>query len=924
MKDKSYLTNIEYINDIFEQYLSDSSVIDSSWRYFFDGFTLNSDNESLTLENVPKEELEDIYNEFKVLNLIDDYRKRGHLFTETNPVRKRRHYSPTLDIENYGLQKEHLTKKFKAASEIGLPVSTLDTIINHLKQTYCRSIGVEYMYIRTPDIIRWFKQKMEPIKNEPQLTITDKKRIYSDLVRATFFEQFLHKKFIGQKRFSLEGVDAIIPTLNFAADYASDKGVEEIVLGMSHRGRLTVLANFIEKPIDELFQEYVGKSYDDESILGDVKYHLGFNNIRVSNNGKKLFVSLLPNPSHLETVAPVALGFAKARINKKHQRNFDKLLPIVIHGDAAIAAQGIVYETAQMSQLEGYGVGGTIHIVLNNQVGFTTNYTEGRSSTYSTDVAKITQSPVFHVNADNPEALVFVTQLAIEFRQTFHRDVYIDILGYRKYGHNEGDEPRFTQPTLYKAIEQHPNVRQLYYEKLVQEFPSIANELKTIEQNYSSKLQQAYDNALQMPIVKVKHFLHEEWENYRHATQTDFELNINTSVNEDLLRKLAIQLNTLPQDKTFFSKAIKILNERIQLINNKKVDWALAEQLAFATLLNEQHSVRISGQDSERGTFSHRHSALVVEDTDEKYYPLKNISSTQAPFYVYNSLLSEYGVLGFEYGYSLASPNDLTIWEAQFGDFHNVGQVIIDQYLSSAKDKWSLMSGLTLFLPHGYEGQGPEHSSASIERFLILAANENMILANLTTPANLFHLLRRQVKAPFRLPLVIFTPKSALRHPLNISQLTTLAESSFQDIIDDNVPFKEKIKQVLICSGKIYYELFEAREKNNIDDTAIIRIEQIYPLNKTKLHQIIASYSHVQRIAWVQEEPANMGIWNYFRLNADIPNILGICRPSSGSTAPGLYELHKIQQQKIIDKAFKKCTCNKLDEYCYMSCSENI
>ncbi|HOU98454.1 MAG TPA: 2-oxoglutarate dehydrogenase E1 component [Bacteroidales bacterium] len=921
MNHQSYLSNIEYINEIYQQYLIDPYSIDSSWRYFFDGFSMRNHEHSTSKSNI---NIESIYDEFKVLNLIDDYRKRGHLFTETNPVRKRRKYSPTLDIENYGLTNEHLNKKFKASSEIGLKEASLKEIIEHLKLTYCKSIGVEYMYIRTPEIIKWFKQKMEPRKNQPAFNEKEKLEIYSDLVKATFFEQFLHKKFIGQKRFSLEGVDAIIPALDFASESASNLGVEEIVLGMSHRGRLTVLANFLEKPLYELFEEYIGKSYDDESILGDVKYHLGYNNIKTLSSGKQLFISMLPNPSHLETVAPVALGFAKARILKVHKQNFDKLLPIVIHGDAAISAQGIAYETAQMSQLDGYGVGGTLHFVLNNQVGFTTNYTEGRSSTYSTDIAKVTQSPVFHVNADDPESLILAVQLAIEFRQTFHRDVYIDILGYRKYGHNEGDEPRFTQPTLYKLISNHKNVRQLYFEKLIQENASIEQRLREIENQYNQQLQQEFEKAQQKPIVPIKHFLNDEWKNYRHASNKDFEQPVKTTFPSEELKKLAIQINSLPEHKKFFSKAIKIVEDRLNLISNNKVDWALGEQLAFATLLVEGHSIRLSGQDSERGTFSHRHSAFVIEDTDEKYYPLKNISEKQAPFYVYNSLLSEYGVLGFEYGYSLANSEHLTIWEAQFGDFHNVGQVIIDQFISSAKDKWSLMSGLTLLLPHGYEGQGPEHSSARIERFLVLAANENMILANLTNPANLFHLLRRQVKAPYRLPLIIFTPKSALRHPLNISSIEELSNGNFQDIIDDLEINKDNAKQILLCSGKIYYELFEERKNKNIEDTAIIRIEQLYPLNIQKLNNLIAMYPNVKRIAWVQEEPANMGAWNFIRLNANIPNILGICRPASGSTAPGLLELHKIQQQKILDKAFGKCKCKNVEEYCYMSCSEKI
>jgi len=918
--DEYCINNLNYVEDLNELYFNNPSVIDKSWKYFFDGFYLSQDN---SYEIPDKQFLENIHEEFKVLRLIDDYRKRGHLFTETNPVRKRRKYSPTLDINNYDLSEHHLTKKYKAAKELGLPENTtLQEIINHLKQTYCRSIGVEFMYIRFPEIVSWFKEKMETIKNTPTFSIEQKKKIYKYLIEASFFEQFLHKKFVGQKRFSLEGIEAIIPALQYLAEYAINFEVEEITLGMAHRGRLTVLANFFEKPLNELFREYIGKNYDDDSVLGDVKYHLGYNSTKKIGN-KELFMSLLPNPSHLETVGPVSLGFAKSRINNIHNGNYNKLLPIIIHGDAAISGQGIVYETAQMSLLEGYGVGGTIHFVLNNQVGFTTNYIEGRSSIYATDIGKITHSPIFHVNADDPEAIAYVVMLALEFRQKFHRDVYIDILGYRKHGHNEGDEPRFTQPTLYKAIEAHQPVRKIYFDKLTNEYQNIKDELIEIEKEYTNKLEKEFDVAKQNETVVVNHFLENKWKDFKHLSKKNAFDIVETSFSKERLKELAIQLKTLPSNKKFFSKAIKIIQEQISLINQEKVDWAISEHLAFATLLVEGHSVRLSGQDSERGTFNHRHAALVIEDTDEKYFPLKNLSESKAKFYIYNSLLSEYAVLAFEYGYSLASPNDLTIWEAQFGDFHNVGQVIIDQYISSAKDKWGMMSGLVLFLPHGYEGQGPEHSSARIERFLVLAANENMVIANVTTPANFFHLLRRQVKSKYRLPLILFTPKSTLRHPLNISTFDELAYGKFTEVIDDNEAKKETIKQIVLCSGKIYYELYEFRKKNQLNDTAIIRLEQLYPLHKELIYEIIKSYPNNQRIAWAQEEPANMGAWNFIRTNLTKLNLIGICRPPSGSTALGLYDLHKKQQEKIIEKAFKLCDCKNIDEYCYMKCTEN-
>lgn len=921
MNFSNYLNNIDYILELLEEYHQNPANIEKSWKYFFDGYSLTTDNQNYATANI---NIDNIYNEFKVLQLIDDYRKRGHLFTETNPVRKRRNYTPTLELKNYGLKEDLLNKPFKASEEIGLKNATLKKIIQHLKDTYCRSIGVEYMYIRNPEIVNWLKTRMETTRNSRIFSRDEKIKIFQKIAETFLFEQFLHKKFPGQKRFSVEGVDAILPALNVIAEYASQKGIKEIALGMAHRGRLTVLANFFEKPLHEIFTEYIGKEYDDNNILGDVKYHLGYERIKTFDS-QSIKLILLPNPSHLETIDSILLGFAKARIKHFYNDDNKQYLPIIIHGDAALAGQGIVYETAQMSQLPGYSTGGTIHIVLNNQVGFTTNYIEGRSSTYCTDVAKILQVPIFHVNADDVESLIYVIELAIDFRQKYQKDVYIDILGYRKHGHNEGDEPRFTQPTLYKAISSHPSLKTIYYKQLINEDFSIEPILKQIEDTYQKRLEEEYEKAKQKPIVNVFHFLSDIWHNYTHADEKIIAQNIITGLKKEHILRYLTELNTLPTDKKFFPKAYKIIEERLKLLNNNQLDWALAEQLTFASLIAEGHPVRLSGQDSERGTFSHRHSHFVIEDTDERYYPLKNFSEAKASFDIYNSPLSEYGVLGFEYGYSLTTPHGLTIWEAQFGDFHNVGQVIIDQYISSAKDKWGLLSGITLFLPHGYEGQGPEHSSARIERFLVLAANTNMILAYPSNPANFFHLLRRQAKAHYRLPLIVFTPKSLLRHPLNISDIEEFSQDKFfTDIYDDLLTSKETIKQVIICSGKIYYELLDYRIKNNIEDTAIIRVEQLYPLNKTRLLNIIRSYPKSNRILWVQEEPANMGAWNYIRLNLPEINIIGVCRPPSGSTAPGLYELHLKQQQKIIEKAFKKCECQNIDEYCYMTCTENL
>jgi len=700
---------------------------------------------------------------------------------------------------------------------------------------------------------------MESTKNRINFNKEQKSDIFKILLKTVGFEQFLHKKFVGQKRFSLEGAEALIPALGYAVEHGVEMGIKEFIIGNSHRGRLNILANIFKKPYHSIFSEYSGKTYDEDNILGDVKYHLSYDTHIKSRSGKEMFLALLPNPSHLETVGPVTQGLARARIESEYKNDFNKVCPIVIHGDAAIAAQGVVYETIQMSQLEGYKTGGTLHFVVNNQVGFTTNYIDARSSTYCTDIAKVTLSPVFHVNGDDVEAVLYTIQLALEYREKFHSDVFIDLLCYRKYGHNEGDEPRFTQPILYKEIASHPNVRDIYSKYLIGTGVLTQEDVTQKLQSFNNKLDEQLEISKQSEKVEIKHFLHEKWANYRYANENDFLISPQTGVNYQKLINLSEKINYLPKEKKFFNKIEKIVNDRKKLISENKVDWALAELLAYASIVTENYPVRISGQDSERGTFSHRHSTFHVDDTDEKWCPLKNIAPEQAKFQIYNSLLSEYAVLGFEYGYAMGTPNGLTIWEAQFGDFHNVAQVIIDQYLSSAEDKWGLMNGLVLFLPHGFEGQGPEHSSARIERFLVLAANNNMQIVNCSTPANIFHVLRRQVFTDYRKPLIIFTPKSLLRHPLCISNINELSEGCFNEVIDDIVENKNPINQLIICSGKVYYEILIEKQKINDIQTAIIRLEQFYPFPLQKLKNIISQYSNSQRTIWVQEEPANIG-----------------------------------------------------------------
>jgi 2-oxoglutarate dehydrogenase E1 component len=917
MDEYTYLGNSEIgsIEQLWDAYKTEPASVDKSWQEFFKGFEFALKNFSSST-SVSTE----FDKELQVLNLIEGYRRRGHLFTKTNPVRARRTYTPTLDIENYGLNMADLEKVFQSGKGLGIGPAKLKDIVDFLQQTYCQSVGAEYLYIRNPDIVQWLQDKMEASRNTPVFTVEEKKHFYDHLKVAVGFEQFIHKKFVGQKRFSLEGAEVTIPALDAVIERGSELGIEEFVVGMAHRGRLNVLANVLKKPYEDIFREFAAIDYDEENSLGDVKYHLGFDNSVKTDSGKNIKLNLVPNPSHLETVSPIVQGIARAKIRKDYNRDFDKVAAIIIHGDAAVATQGVVYETLQMSQLDGYKTGGTIHIVINNQVGFTTNYLEARSSTYCTDIAKVTLSPVFHVNGDDVEAIIYTVQLAMEFRQKFHRDVFIDILCYRKYGHNEGDEPRFTQPLLYKAINQHPNPRDIYSEKLIEQGIFTPDEPKQLEKEFDVLLDQKLEISKLNLKLKIRQFLKDEWKGFRYARNGDVFKPVSTALTKELVISLLQDINNLPDDKKFFSKVYKIVDERKEMVVNNRLDWSLGELLAYSSLMTEGFPIRLSGQDSERGTFAHRHAAFVIEDSDEKYFPLKNICDKKAPFHVFNSPLSEYGVLGFEYGYSMVMSNGLTIWEAQFGDFHNVAQVIIDQYISSAEEKWGLMNGLTMFLPHGYEGQGPEHSSARIERFLVLCANNNMQIVVPSSPANHFHLLRRQMKRDFRLPLVVFTPKSMLRLPKCTSPIEDFTKGHFQEVIDDNIVDAPQVKQVVCCYGKLYYELIDQRELNKAFDTAIIRVEQLYPFPAEELTRVIKKYKNASRWIWAQEEPENMGAWSFVnRIYKDFP-LLQICRPASGSPAAGLVEIHKLRQKKIYDKIFYKCNCERKEGYCGMQC----
>ena len=903
----SYLGNadVSQIEELYQQFLKDPVSMEKSWKDFFEGFEfarLNySSNGKSDKTNIP----ENVKKEFNVINLINGYRTRGHLFTKTNPVRERRHYLPTLDVENFGLNNSDLETVFHSGSLIGIGPATLNKIIKHLQQTYCASIGAEYKYIRSPEIVTWLENKMESSLNMPVFSIEQKRRILEKLTEAVAFENFVHTKFVGQKRFSLEGCETLIPALDAIIEFGAQQGIKEYVIGMSHRGRLNVLANILGKTYEEIFTEFEGLEYDELGFAGDVKYHLGFSSDVVTSDGHKVHLSVAPNPSHLEAVDPVVQGIVRSKIDNTPGGDENQIAPILIHGDAAVAAQGVVYEVIQMSLLKGYRTGGTIHLVVNNQIGFTTNYIDGRSSTYCTDVAKVTLSPVFHVNADDVEALVYTIQLALEYRQKFHRDVFIDILGYRKYGHNEGDEPRFTQPLLYKAIAAHQDPRKIYNEKLLSQGEVEGNLVREMEVSFKEMLEKSLDTARQIKKKKVKSFLEGSWKGLRLATPEDFIKSPTTGVDENVLRSIGKKITELPTGKNFFSKTVRLFEERKKMVPAGSFDWAMGELLAYGSLLNEGFPVRITGQDVERGTFSHRHAVIQVEDSEENYVPLNNIENGQAPFRIYNSLLSEYAVLGFEYGFALSTPNTLVIWEAQFGDFNNGAQIIIDQYISSAEDKWNRMNGIVLLLPHGYEGQGAEHSSGRIERFLNLSAGYNMNILNCTTPANFFHALRRQMHRPFRKPLVIFTPKSLLRHPRCISQINEFSSGSFRELIDDSNVVAEKVRKVLICSGKIYYELLEQKEKDQAEHIAIVRLEQLYPLPVDQLQKIKQRYKNAKQWIWIQEEPVNMGAWSYLlRVATPIIPLSSITRPESASPATGSYKTHDREQRQLIAEAF--------------------
>ncbi len=913
MKDLQFITNSHpgYIENLYNDFVKDPESIDAELRKFFEGYdfalgSVQPGREAKMNGQPSTANTANLEKEFAVYKLIQAYRKKGHLVAKTNPIRERRNRHANLELEHFGLKEQDLDTEFEAAQFANLPKSSLKNIIARLQQAYTHHVGVEFTYIKNQEKVDWLTNAMEKTLVEP-IAVEQKKRILQKLNEGVIFEKFLHTKYIGQKRFSLEGGETTIAALDAILNTSSENNVEEVVIGMAHRGRLNVLANVLGKTYEQIFTEFEGTAIPDTTMgSGDVKYHQGFSSDVTSASGKNIHLKLCPNPSHLEAVDPLVIGFARSKADVLYNSDFDKILPVLIHGDASVAGQGIVYEVLQMSKLKGYYTGGTIHFVINNQIGFTTDFDDARSADYCTSVASMVQAPVFHVNGDDAEAVVKVSEIATLYRQKFNSDIFIDMVCYRRHGHNEGDEPKFTQPTLYALIDKHLNPREVYTQFLIENGEPDAKALaKQMEQQFLSELQERLDEVKQNPLPYTYQKPEQWWQSLRKATPEDFNASPVTAIKESELKALFDGLMKWPGDFKPLKKVEKLIQDKIKLFaDQQKIDWATAELLAYASLLTEGKDVRMSGQDIKRGTFSHRHAVLYDETTNAEYNRLDHMKENQSPFRIYNSLLSEYAVLGFEYGYAMANPNALVLWEAQFGDFVNGAQIIIDQFIAGSETKWQRMNGVVMLLPHGYEGQGPEHSSARMERFLQQCAELNMVITNITTAANFFHVLRRQLAWPFRKPLVEFTPKANLRHPGSYSEIAAFTSGGFKEVYDDET-IKEaaSVTKVLFCSGKVYFDLLERKQKDNRTDIAIIRLEQIYPLPQNQLDALYKKYSKAIWY-WVQEEPMNMGAATFLRMNVKNINFYIISRQASASTATGYSKVHAKEQAEIIDMAF--------------------
>jgi 2-oxoglutarate dehydrogenase E1 component len=912
MKDFSYITNSHpaYIESLYRAFEADPSSVDPDLKKFFEGFdfavNIGAVSDVKTSVNGTAVSVGNLSKEFAVYQLIQAYRKKGHLIATTNPIRPRKDRKANLDLSYFGLSDSDLATKFDAGKFIGLEQATLKDILAKLTKCYASSVGVEYSALNDMERIQWLADAVETRFAQP-FGIEDRRRILEKLNQGVLFEKFLHTKYIGQKRFSLEGGENTIPALDSIISTSAKDGVEEVIIGMAHRGRLNVLANILGKTYEQIFTEFEGKAVPDTTMgSGDVKYHMGYSGVMETADGHRVNLKLAPNPSHLEAVDPVVLGFARAKADVLYSSDYKKVLPILIHGDASVAGQGIVYEIVQMSNLRGYYTGGTIHFVINNQIGFTTDFDDARSSDYCTSLAAMIQAPVLHVNGDDAEAVVRAAQIAAEYRQRFNADIFIDMLCYRRHGHNEGDDPKYTQPHLYALIDKHPNPREVYTQYLMNNGKSEAQGLaKEMEQKFWNDLQERLDEIKQNPLPYKFQLPEEWWRSLRKATATDFEQSPATAISESEFRRLFQGLMQWPDTIKPLKKVEKLLQDKIKLFEGEqKVDWSTGELLAYASLLVEGKIVRMSGQDVKRGTFSHRHAVIRDEATDKGYNRLNHFQENQQRFLIYNSLLSEYGVLGFEYGYAMANPNALVLWEAQFGDFCNGAQTMIDQFISSGEQKWQRMNGVVMLLPHGYEGQGPEHSSARLERFLQMCAELNMIVTNITTAANFFHVLRRQLTWDFRKPLINFSPKANLRHPGSYSHINEFINGGFQEVIDDaSIAEASSVKKVLFCSGKIYFDLAEKQQKENRTDVAIVRVEQLYPLPEKQLAALYKKYAKAVWF-WVQEEPLNMGAAAFLRMNLTSINYGIISRQASAATATGYMKVHQQEQAEIIETAF--------------------
>ncbi|MDP3665351.1 MAG: 2-oxoglutarate dehydrogenase E1 component [Sediminibacterium sp.] len=911
MKDFSYITSSHpaYIEGLYHDFIKDPASVDPDMKKFFEGFdfAVSSGLKGSDRPTVPDSPATtDWMKEIRVYRMILGYRNKGHLLATTNPIRARKDRGANLDLAFFGLSEAGMDATYQVGNLLGLGATTLRKILAHLQNSYANHVGIEFKYISDQARVDWLTNEMEKGFSQP-IGLEQKKRILEKLNQGVMFEKFLHTKYIGQKRFSLEGGETTIAALDAIINVAANNEVSEVVIGMAHRGRLNVLANIMGKTYEQIFSEFEGTSTPDQTMgSGDVKYHMGYGSEVLTADNKVMHLKLMPNPSHLEAVDPVVVGFSRAKADVMYESEFDRILPILIHGDASVAGQGIVYEILQMSYLRGYYTGGTIHFVINNQIGFTTDFDDARSADYCTSLAAMVQAPVLHVNGDDAESVVKCAEIATRYRQEFNSDIFIDMVCYRKHGHNEGDDPKYTQPQLYALIDKHQNPREIYTHFLIENGEADAQQLaRDMEKKFWADLQERLDEIKQNPLPY--HYQQPElaWKSLRKATAEDFDSSPSTAVSEEEITRLFNSLMQWPADFKPLKKVEKLLQDKIKLLAaEQKIDWATGELLAYGSLLVQGNIVRMSGQDVQRGTFSHRHAILRDEHTNKAYNRLNHFREKQEKFRIYNSLLSEYGVLGFEYGYAMANPNALVIWEAQFGDFSNGAQTMIDQFIAAGEQKWQRQNGVVMLLPHGYEGQGPEHSSGRMERFLQLCAELNLVVTNITTAANLFHALRRQLTWSFRKPLINFSPKANLRNPVTYSHISEFTRGGFKELIDDSfVEDASLVKKVLLCTGKLYFELAEKQQKENRKDLAVVRLEQLYPLPSKQIEVLHRKYGKATWF-WVQEEPLNMGAASFLQMNLKTINFGVISRNASASTASGYYKVHHQEQAEIIETAF--------------------